>query len=127
MVAPEEERDTFSNAERQAIAEADEWLRHNQPIPYEEVLAEFGLTMDDGQGRCPRDRAAHRLADPANAATKQLRRIEPPLIRLRIFFGDRGAYWRFPACSIARKPTVEPPATPTAPAAPKRSNLLFSE
>jgi len=23
------------------------WLKHNQPIPYEEVLAEFGLTMAD--------------------------------------------------------------------------------
>jgi hypothetical protein len=35
-----EDRDTLSNAERKAIAEADEWLKHNQPIPHEEVLAE---------------------------------------------------------------------------------------
>jgi hypothetical protein len=42
-----EDRDTLSNAERKAIAEADEWLKHNQPIPHEEVLAEFGLTMAD--------------------------------------------------------------------------------
>lgn len=47
MVSPEEDRDTLSNAERQAIAEADEWLKHNQPIPHEKVLAEFGLTMAD--------------------------------------------------------------------------------
>ena len=47
MVAPEEERDTLSNAERQAVAEADEWLKHNQPIPHEEVLADFGLTIAD--------------------------------------------------------------------------------
>lgn len=47
MVSPEEDRDTLSNAERKAVAEADEWLKHNQPIPHEEVLAEFGLTMDD--------------------------------------------------------------------------------
>jgi hypothetical protein len=40
MVAPEEDRDTLSNAERQAVAEADEWLKHNEPIPHEEVLAE---------------------------------------------------------------------------------------
>jgi hypothetical protein len=42
-----EDSDTLSNAERKAVAEADEWLKHNQPIPHEEVLAEFGLTMAD--------------------------------------------------------------------------------
>jgi hypothetical protein len=47
MVSPEEDGDTLSGAERRAITEADEWLRHNQPIPHEEVLAEFGLTMAD--------------------------------------------------------------------------------
>ena len=47
MVPPEEDSATLSNAEREAIAEADEWLKHNQPIPHEEVLAEFGLTMAD--------------------------------------------------------------------------------
>jgi hypothetical protein len=47
IVSLEEDRDTLSPAERQAVAEADEWLKHNQPIPHEEVLAEFGLTMDD--------------------------------------------------------------------------------
>jgi hypothetical protein len=39
--------DTLSPAEAKAIAEADEWSKHNQPIPHEQVLAEFGLTMDD--------------------------------------------------------------------------------
>jgi hypothetical protein len=47
MVSPEEDADILSNAERKAVAEADEWLKRNQPIPHEEVLAEFGLTMDD--------------------------------------------------------------------------------
>jgi hypothetical protein len=47
MVLPEEDGDTLSDAERQAVAEADEWLRHNPPIPHEEVLAEFGLTTAD--------------------------------------------------------------------------------
>jgi hypothetical protein len=42
-----EDGDTLSNAERKAVAEADEWLKHNQPIPHEDVLAEFGLTMAD--------------------------------------------------------------------------------
>jgi hypothetical protein len=45
----------FTEEDRQAVAEADEWLKHNQPIPHEEVLAEFGLTMDDWEkmGREP--------------------------------------------------------------------------
>jgi len=47
MVSPEEDSDTLSNAERKAVGEADEWLKHNPPIPHEEVLADFGLTMAD--------------------------------------------------------------------------------
>jgi hypothetical protein len=51
MVAPaeahDENGDTLSHAERIAIAQADEWLRHNQPIAHEDVLADFGLTMAD--------------------------------------------------------------------------------
>lgn len=37
----------FTEEDRQAVAEADEWLKHNKPIPMEEVLADFGLTMTD--------------------------------------------------------------------------------
>ena len=47
MISPDEEGDALSNAERKAVAEADEWLKHNQPIEHEEVLAEHGLTMSD--------------------------------------------------------------------------------
>jgi hypothetical protein len=43
----DEEGDTLSPAEAKAIAEADEWSRRNQPIPHEQVLADFGLTMAD--------------------------------------------------------------------------------
>src|ERR1017187_10995726 len=60
-----EDRDTLSNAERKAVAQADEWLKHNQPIPHEEVLAEFGLTMADWEkmGREPMPvEAPHRNA-----------------------------------------------------------------
>lgn len=59
MVSPEEDRDTLSNAERKAVAEADEWLKHNPPIQHEEVLAEFGLTAADwekmGQEPLPKE------------------------------------------------------------------------
>ena len=42
-----ENRDTLSAAECKAISEADDWLKHNQPIPHERALAEFGLTPAD--------------------------------------------------------------------------------
>ena len=41
----EGDSDTLSPAEARAIAEADEWSKRNEPIPNEEVLAEFGLTV----------------------------------------------------------------------------------
>lgn len=43
----DEDGDTLSPAEARAIAEADEWSKHNDPIPHEQVLAEFGLTPAD--------------------------------------------------------------------------------
>ena len=45
--APDENGSTLSPAERRAVADADEWLRRNEPIAHEEVLKEFGLTMAD--------------------------------------------------------------------------------
>lgn len=41
------EDEEISEEEVQAAAQAGEWLKHNKPIPHEEVLAEFGLTMAD--------------------------------------------------------------------------------
>jgi len=32
-----------------ALEEAREWLKHNRPIPHEEVLAHLGVTMDESQ------------------------------------------------------------------------------
>jgi hypothetical protein len=40
-----------SAEERQAVAEATEWLKHNNPIPFEDVLADFGLTLQDLEGQ----------------------------------------------------------------------------
>ncbi len=37
----------LSEDDRLAIAEAEEWLDHNEPIPLETVLADFGLSMTD--------------------------------------------------------------------------------
>lgn len=33
--------------ESAALDRSEVWLKHNQPIPHEEILAEFGLTMAD--------------------------------------------------------------------------------
>jgi hypothetical protein len=53
------EDEKIGDEEELAVAEAREWLKHNQPIPHEKVLAEFGLTMTDfehmGQNPLPAD------------------------------------------------------------------------
>jgi hypothetical protein len=33
--------------EEKSLAEAREWLKHNKPIPHEQVLAELGITQED--------------------------------------------------------------------------------
>ena len=43
----DEDSDTLSPAEAIAIADAEQWSEHNDPIPHEQVLAEFGLTLTD--------------------------------------------------------------------------------
>jgi len=48
--APDDD-EPVTEAERQAVAEADEWLKHNKPVPFEDVLADFGLTLEDLQNR----------------------------------------------------------------------------
>ena len=49
------EDEEISEEEQRAVADSREWLKHNPPIPHEEVLAEFGLTLDDFErtGRTP--------------------------------------------------------------------------
>jgi hypothetical protein len=41
------EDEVIGAEEERAVAEARAWRRENQPIPNEEVLAEFGLTQND--------------------------------------------------------------------------------
>jgi hypothetical protein len=45
----------FTEEDQQAVAEAIEWSKHNEPIPLDEVLASFGLTMADWEtmGKTP--------------------------------------------------------------------------
>lgn len=41
------EDEEISEKEERTVAESREWLKHNKPIPHEDVLADFGLTMAD--------------------------------------------------------------------------------
>ncbi len=33
--------------EKRALDEAREWVKHNQPVPHEQALAELGLTPEE--------------------------------------------------------------------------------
>ena len=57
MLDPEQ----IGEEEERAVEEAKQWLRENgdKGIPHEEVLADFGLTMDDFR-RMGEDRARRR-------------------------------------------------------------------
>jgi hypothetical protein len=44
--APEDD-EPLSKEDCEALDRAEEWLKHNEGIPHEDVLAEFGLTMND--------------------------------------------------------------------------------
>jgi hypothetical protein len=44
--APIEDK-PISEEETRAVAASKAWLKNHQPIPHEDVLAEFGLTSED--------------------------------------------------------------------------------
>ena len=44
-IAPEEDEE-IGEEERQAVARSEEWFKHNEGIPFEQVVAECGFTMD---------------------------------------------------------------------------------
>ncbi len=41
------EDEPISEEEIKALDEAREWLKHNEPIPHEQVLAELGITQEE--------------------------------------------------------------------------------
>jgi hypothetical protein len=46
IVDPALEDEDISEEEAQAVARSKEWFKHNPGTPFEEVVAELGLTMD---------------------------------------------------------------------------------
>lgn len=41
------EDEEISEEEERTVAESREWLRHNKGIPFEQVVAELGFTMEE--------------------------------------------------------------------------------
>jgi hypothetical protein len=39
--------ESVTTEEEKALAESREWLKHNQGIPHEQVLAELGVTQEE--------------------------------------------------------------------------------
>ena len=56
------EDEQISDEENRAVAASKAWLNDHDPIPNEEVLAEFGLTAEDFErmGRTPLEPEPHR-------------------------------------------------------------------
>ena len=61
IVPRDEEDEAISVEEEATVARSKEWFRHHEGIPFEQIVAELGLTMDQ-----IRDAAsAPRSKDPA--------------------------------------------------------------
>jgi len=46
IVDPAFETEEISEEEARAVARSKEWFKHNQGIPFEDVVAELGFTME---------------------------------------------------------------------------------
>jgi len=61
MVHDNEEDEEISPEEEAAVARPKEWFQHNEGIPFDQVVAELGFTMDEIRANVSSDRAK----DPA--------------------------------------------------------------
>ena len=50
IVDPAFEDEEISEEETRAVARSKEWFKHNQGIPFEDVVAELGFTMEQIRG-----------------------------------------------------------------------------
>lgn len=58
MVHGDEEDEEISPEEEAAVAHSKEWFKHNEGIPFEQVVADFGFTMDEIRANARKDPAA---------------------------------------------------------------------
>lgn len=56
-MAPEEDEE-ISAAEEASVARSKEWFEHNDGMPFDQVVAELGFTMDEIRSGAAKDPAA---------------------------------------------------------------------
>ena len=55
MIHDEDEDEEISAEEEAAVARSKEWFQHNEGIPFEQVVADLGFTMDQIRNHHPDD------------------------------------------------------------------------
>lgn len=58
MVHDDEEDEQTSAGKESAVARSKEWFLHNEGIPFEQVVADLGFTMDQIRSEARKDPAA---------------------------------------------------------------------
>ena len=62
--APVEDEE-ISEEEEQAVARSKEWFKHNEGIPFEQVVTDLGFTMDQVRGHSLDEDRLNGAKDPA--------------------------------------------------------------
>ena len=58
MIHGDEEDEEISAEEEAAVARSKEWFKHNEGIPFEQVVSDLGFSMDQIRGNAAKDPAA---------------------------------------------------------------------
>lgn len=58
MVHDDEEDEEVSPEEEAAVVRSKEWFKHNEGIPFEQVVSDLGFTMDQIRANARKDPAA---------------------------------------------------------------------
>ena len=58
VASPPIEDEEIGEEEERAVARSKEWFRHNDGIPFEQVVTEMGFTMDQLRSAASKDPAA---------------------------------------------------------------------
>ncbi len=58
MVHDNEEDEEISAEEEAAVARSKEWFKHNEGIPFEQVVSDLGFTMDQIRANASKEPAA---------------------------------------------------------------------
>ncbi len=58
VMVNDDEDEEISPEEAAAVVRSKEWFKHNEGIPFEQVVADLGFTMDQIRGNAAKDPAA---------------------------------------------------------------------